>query len=118
MSRRLEFSCLISQRCNYFFQVADTQKNANRVANSAVVNYDVSNTELPILSVEEAEERSSFFEVPPFFYPNQIGDLLKGMDEADQKIIASEVNVLNFCALHSFIEYYKLYNNSFFKFIY
>ncbi|KAK3205524.1 hypothetical protein Dsin_019570 [Dipteronia sinensis] len=71
--------------------VADTQKNADRAADVAVVNYDMGNLELPILSVEEAIERSSLFEVPPFLYPNQIGDISKGMDEADHKIISAEM---------------------------
>ncbi|KAJ0021435.1 hypothetical protein Pint_31565 [Pistacia integerrima] len=43
------------------FVVADTQKNADRAANLAVVDYDMENLEPPILSVEEAVERSSFF---------------------------------------------------------
>ncbi|KAK1587259.1 hypothetical protein Q3G72_011194 [Acer saccharum] len=75
------------------FVVADTQKNADRAANVAVVNYDMSNLELPILSVEEAIERSSLFEVPPFLYPSQIGDISKGMDEADHKIISAEIKL-------------------------
>ncbi|KAH9699218.1 Indole-3-acetaldehyde oxidase [Citrus sinensis] len=45
------------------FVVADTQKIANRAADLAVVDYDVGNLEPPILSVEEAVGRSSFFEV-------------------------------------------------------
>ncbi|KAK4855131.1 hypothetical protein QYF36_004311 [Acer negundo] len=75
------------------FVVADTQKNADRAANVAVVNYDMLNLELPILSVEEAIERSSLFEVPPFLYPSQIGDISKGMDEADHKIISAEIKL-------------------------
>ncbi|KAI9196289.1 hypothetical protein LWI28_022642 [Acer negundo] len=75
------------------FVVADTQKNADRAANVAVVNYDMGNLELPILSVEEAIERSSLFEVPTFLYPNQIGDISKGMDEADHKIISAEIKL-------------------------
>ncbi|KAK0604647.1 hypothetical protein LWI29_017802 [Acer saccharum] len=75
------------------FVVADTQKNADRAANVAVVNYDMGNLELPILSVEEAIKRSSLFEVPPFLYPNQIGDISKGMDEADHKIISAEIKL-------------------------
>ncbi|KAL5763621.1 hypothetical protein ACOSP7_015973 [Xanthoceras sorbifolium] len=75
------------------FVVADTQKNADRAANVAVVNYDIGNLELPILSVEEAIEKSSLFEVPPFLYPNQIGDISKGMNEADHKIISAEIKL-------------------------
>ncbi|KAL5763619.1 hypothetical protein ACOSQ2_016213 [Xanthoceras sorbifolium] len=73
--------------------VADTQKNADRAANVAVVNYDMGNLELPILSVEEAIERSSLFEVPSFLYPHPIGDITKGMDEADHKILSAEIKL-------------------------
>ncbi|XP_031272240.1 abscisic-aldehyde oxidase-like isoform X2 [Pistacia vera] len=75
------------------FVVADTQKNADRAANLAVVDYDMENLEPPILSVEEAVERSSFFEVPPIFSPKQVGDILKGMDEADHKILSAEIKL-------------------------
>jgi abscisic-aldehyde oxidase len=62
-------------------------------ANSSVVDYSLENLEPPILSVEAAVERSSFFEVPPFLRPkNQIGDVSKGMAEADHKIVSAEVH--------------------------
>jgi len=61
-------------------------------ANSAVVDYDNENLEPPILSVEDAVERSSFFEVPPFLYPKHVGDISKGMAEADHKILSAEVH--------------------------
>lgn len=60
-------------------------------ADLAVVDYDTDNLEAPILSVENALERSSFFEVPSFLSPEQIGDLSKGMAEADQHIKAAQV---------------------------
>lgn len=60
-------------------------------ANCAVVEYGMEDLESPILSVEEAVRRSSFFEVPPFLYPKPIGDISKGMAEADHKIITAEV---------------------------
>lgn len=47
--------------------------------------------EPPILTVEEAVRRSSFIDVPPFLYPKQVGDISKGMAEADHKIISAEV---------------------------
>lgn len=47
--------------------------------------------EPPILTVEEAVRRSSFIDVPPFLYPKQVGDISKGMVEADHKIISAEV---------------------------
>jgi abscisic-aldehyde oxidase len=57
----------------------------------ALVNYDTENLELPILTVEEAVAKSSFFEVPPFLAPRQVGDFSKGMAEADHKILSAEV---------------------------
>ncbi|CAI9105906.1 OLC1v1004936C1 [Oldenlandia corymbosa var. corymbosa] len=75
------------------FVVAETQKSADIVASSAVVTYDTENLDPPILSVEEAVERSSFFDVPPFLYPKHIGDFSKGMAEADHKITSGEVRI-------------------------
>ncbi|XP_027104274.2 abscisic-aldehyde oxidase-like isoform X1 [Coffea arabica] len=73
--------------------VAETQKSANIAANSAVINYDTENLDPPILTVEEAVKRSSFFEVPPFLYPEKVGDFSKGMAEADHKILCSEIKL-------------------------
>ncbi|KAK7372640.1 hypothetical protein VNO80_06027 [Phaseolus coccineus] len=75
------------------FVVADTQKVADLAANSAIVDYDTENLELPILSVEDAVEKSSFFEVPPVLYPKQVGDISKGMAEADHKILSAEMKL-------------------------
>lgn len=63
-------------------------------AGHAIVSYSTENLEAPILTLEEAVERSSYFEVPPFLYPQQIGDFSKGMEEADHKIMSSEVYTL------------------------
>ena len=60
-------------------------------AKLAVVDYGVEDLEPPILSVEEAVRRSSFFEVPAFLYPEQVGDISKGMNEADHKITCAKV---------------------------
>ncbi|KAM4083929.1 hypothetical protein ACB094_08G094000 [Castanea mollissima] len=75
------------------FVVADTQKHADKAINFAVVDYDLENLEPPILSVEEAVKRSSLFEVPPMFYPKQVGDISKGMAEADHKILSAEIKL-------------------------
>ena len=64
-------------------------------AKLAVVEYGVEDLEPPILSVEEAVRRSSFFEVPAFLYPEQVGDISKGMNEADHKITCSKVLFLS-----------------------
>ena len=60
-------------------------------ASQAIVDYDTENLEPPILTVEEAAERSSFFEVPPMLQPKQVGDFSKGMEEADHKILSAKV---------------------------
>ncbi|XP_012477664.1 abscisic-aldehyde oxidase isoform X1 [Gossypium raimondii] len=72
--------------------VADTQRNADMAANLAVIDYDKENLD-PILSVEEAFERCSFFEVPSSLYPEQVGDFYKGMAEADHQIHSAEIKL-------------------------
>lgn len=62
----------------------------------ALVIYDTENLEPPILTVEEAVARSSFFEVPPSMAPGQVGDFSKGMAEAHHKILNAEVLMKNF----------------------
>ncbi|KAL1208829.1 Abscisic-aldehyde oxidase [Cardamine amara subsp. amara] len=73
--------------------VADTQKHADKAAKLAVVEYDKQNLEEPILTVEDAVKRSSFFEVHPMFYPEPVGDVLKGMQEAELKIHSAELRL-------------------------
>lgn len=73
--------------------VADSQKHAHMAMKVAIVDYDMENLEPPILSVEEAVKRSSLFEVPPFIYPKLVGDISKGMAEADHKILSAEIKL-------------------------
>ncbi|KAL9235390.1 hypothetical protein vseg_010151 [Gypsophila vaccaria] len=73
--------------------VADSQKHADVAAAKAVVEYETENIDPPILTVEDAVERSSFFDVPPFIYPKSVGDFAKGMAEADQKILSAEIRL-------------------------
>lgn len=72
-------------------QVADTQKHADLAVKLAVVEYDLRNIETPVLSVEDAVKRSSLFEVPAENNPEPVGDISKGMAEADRKIRSVEV---------------------------
>ncbi|KAK4482767.1 hypothetical protein RD792_009935 [Penstemon davidsonii] len=72
------------------FVVAATQKNANLAAKMALVDYDTEGLDPPILTVEEAVQKSSFFDVPPFMHPAKVGDFSKGMAEADHKILSAE----------------------------
>jgi len=71
-------------------------------ANSAVVDYDTENLEPPILSVEDAVKRSSFFQVPPYLDPKHVGDISKGMAEAKHKILSAEVHCYMFFAFICF----------------
>ncbi|CAA7015316.1 unnamed protein product [Microthlaspi erraticum] len=73
--------------------VADTQKHADMAAKLAVVEYDTRNAETAVLSVEDAVERSSLFEVPPEYDPEPVGDISKGMDEADRRIRSVELRL-------------------------
>lgn len=73
--------------------VADTQKKANLAAKNALVDYDTEGLDPPILTVEEAVKQSSFFDVPPMFYPQKVGDFSKGMAEADHKILSAEIKL-------------------------
>ncbi|GER40669.1 aldehyde oxidase [Striga asiatica] len=75
------------------FVVAETQKKANLAAKTAVIDYDTEGLDPPILTVEEAVERSSFIDIPPFVYPAKVGDFSKGMAEADHKILSAEIRL-------------------------
>uniref|UniRef100_A0ACD5U9F2 Uncharacterized protein n=1 Tax=Avena sativa TaxID=4498 RepID=A0ACD5U9F2_AVESA len=75
--------------------VAETRNFANIAAKRAVVNYSTETLDTPILSIEEAVRRCSYFETPPFLLPQKIGDFSKGMEEADQKIYSAEVHFLH-----------------------
>ncbi|KAM0951938.1 putative oxidoreductase [Dioscorea sansibarensis] len=71
--------------------IAEKQRFANMAAKQAIINYSTENLEPPILSIEDAIKRSSFFDVPPFLYPKQVGDFSKGMEEADHRILSQEI---------------------------
>nr|XP_043629363.1 indole-3-acetaldehyde oxidase-like [Erigeron canadensis] len=75
------------------FLVADTQKNADMVAEMAMIDYNTKDLEPPILTVEEAVEKSSFFEVPSFIRPSEIGDFSEGMTESDHQIHSAEITL-------------------------
>ncbi|EPS68517.1 hypothetical protein M569_06242, partial [Genlisea aurea] len=73
--------------------VAESRRNAYLAAKNAVVDYDTEGLESPILSVEEAVKRSSFFDVPVFALPKNIGDFSNGMAEAEHRILSAEVKL-------------------------
>ncbi|KAK3124513.1 hypothetical protein QOZ80_7BG0587630 [Eleusine coracana subsp. coracana] len=73
--------------------IAETQRLANIAAKRAVISYSTENLDTPILSIEDAVRRCSYFETPPFLLPQKIGDFSKGMAKADQKICSAEVKL-------------------------
>ncbi|XP_037468036.1 putative aldehyde oxidase-like protein isoform X2 [Triticum dicoccoides] len=73
--------------------IAETQRYANLAGKQVVVEYDTKDLKPPILTVEQAVQNNSYFEVPPKMYPKQVGDFCKGMAEADHKILSTEVKL-------------------------
>lgn len=84
MCSKLEFSM-------FYLQVADSQKHADIAANLVVIDYNTKDLEPPILSIEEAIEKSSLFDIPPPLRCYPVGDITKGMGEAEHKILGSKV---------------------------
>uniref|UniRef100_A0A0D9W002 aldehyde oxidase n=1 Tax=Leersia perrieri TaxID=77586 RepID=A0A0D9W002_9ORYZ len=73
--------------------IAETQKYAYMAAKQAVIEYSTENLPPPILTVEDAVQHNSYFQVPPFLAPKPIGDFNQAMSEADHKIIDGEVKL-------------------------
>jgi abscisic-aldehyde oxidase len=72
-------------------QIAETQRYADMAAKQVIIEYDTKDLGPPIITVEQAVENSSYFEVPPEMYPKEVGDFSKGMAEADHRIPPTEV---------------------------
>jgi len=75
-------------------QIAQTQKYAYMAAKQAVIEYSTENLQPPILTIEDAIQRNSYFQTPPFLAPKPVGDYNQGMSEADHKILSAEVHTL------------------------
>ncbi|CAH9100152.1 unnamed protein product [Cuscuta epithymum] len=75
------------------FVVADSQKHANTAADMAIVEYDTENLDPPILTVEDAVKKSSFFEVPSIISPKGVGDFSKAMAKSEHKIISAKISL-------------------------
>ncbi|XP_057820300.2 indole-3-acetaldehyde oxidase isoform X2 [Cryptomeria japonica] len=73
--------------------VADTWHDAKRAADKVTIDYDCETLGPPILSVEDAVAKNSFYQVPGWMAPKPIGDLAKGMSEADIRIESAEVRM-------------------------
>ncbi|KAJ3707263.1 hypothetical protein LUZ61_010968 [Rhynchospora tenuis] len=74
--------------------VAETQRYANLAAKQAVVHYSTESLKRPILTIEDAIQNESYFAVPPFLCPKPIGDVSKGMAEAEHLIQSAEVKIM------------------------
>ncbi|PWA86082.1 abscisic aldehyde oxidase 3 [Artemisia annua] len=73
------------------------------IAEIAIIDYNTEDLEPPILTVEQAVERSSFFEVPSMLYPSQVGDFANGMAEADHQTVEQAVERSSFFEVPSML---------------
>ncbi|XP_025804657.1 putative aldehyde oxidase-like protein isoform X2 [Panicum hallii] len=73
--------------------IAETQRYADMAAKQVIIEYDTKGLRPPILTVDQAVANSSYFKVPPELYPTEVGDVSKGMAEADYKIPSAEVKL-------------------------
>ncbi|KAG0547256.1 hypothetical protein BDA96_01G064100 [Sorghum bicolor] len=73
--------------------IAETQKYAYMAAKQAIIEYSTENLQPPILTIEDAIQRNSYFQTPPFLAPTPVGDYNQGMSEADHKILSAEVKL-------------------------
>jgi hypothetical protein len=63
-------------------------------AKQADIEYSTENLPPPILTIEDAIQQNSYFQIPPPLAPMPVGDYNHGMSEADHKILSAEVNYL------------------------
>ncbi|PUZ36662.1 hypothetical protein GQ55_9G056100 [Panicum hallii var. hallii] len=73
--------------------IAETQRYAYMAAKQAIIEYSTENLQPPILTIEDAIQRNSYFQVPPFLASKPVGDYNQGMSEADHKILSAEVKL-------------------------
>ncbi|CAN6180235.1 unnamed protein product [Urochloa humidicola] len=73
--------------------IAETQRYSDMAAKQVIIEYDTNGLNPPILTVEQAVQNKSYFNVPPELYPTEVGDISKGMAEADHKIPPTEVKL-------------------------
>ena len=64
-------------------------------AKQAVIEYSTENFQPPILTIEDAIQRNSYFQTPPFLAPKPVGDYNQGVFEADHTLSA-EVHSTSF----------------------
>jgi indole-3-acetaldehyde oxidase len=80
--------------CFHITQIAETQRYAYMAAKQAVIEYSTENLQPPILTIEDAMQQNSYFQIPPFLAPKPAGDFKQGMSKADHKILSAEVHTL------------------------
>ncbi|CAL4944785.1 unnamed protein product [Urochloa decumbens] len=73
--------------------IAETQRYAYMAAKQAVVEYSTENLQPPILTIEDAIQRNSYIQIPPFLALKPVGNYNQGMSEADHKILSAEVKL-------------------------
>ena len=64
-------------------------------AKQAVVEYSTENLQPPILTIEDAIQQNSYFQIPTFLSPKPVGDYDQGVSEADHTLSA-EVHSTSF----------------------
>ncbi|KAK3126805.1 hypothetical protein QOZ80_7AG0563100 [Eleusine coracana subsp. coracana] len=73
--------------------IAETQRYADMAAKQAVIEYGTDDLGSPTITVEQAVEKNSYFQIPSDLYPKEVGDFAKGMAEADHMIPSAEVKL-------------------------
>ncbi|PHT34890.1 Indole-3-acetaldehyde oxidase [Capsicum baccatum] len=74
-------------------QVAESQRSADVAERTSLIEYDTENIDSPILTIEEAVDKCSFFQIQSSMYPKQVVDFSKGIAEADHKILSAEMRL-------------------------
>jgi hypothetical protein len=57
-------------------------------AKQAVVEYSTENLQPPILTIQDAIQQSSYFQIPTFLSPKPVGDYNQGVSKADHTLSA------------------------------
>ncbi|ONM10084.1 aldehyde oxidase3 [Zea mays] len=68
--------------------ISETQRYAYMAAKQAVVEYSTENLQPPILTIQDAIQQSSYFQIPTFLSPKPVGDYNQGVSKADHTLSA------------------------------
>eukprot|EP00250_Pteridium_aquilinum_P022285 c25340_g1_i2 orf=145-4443(+) len=69
--------------------VADSPEHAKAAADKVRVDYEVESS--PVLCIEDAVAKNSYFSIPPFAKKSSTGNVEQGFSEADHRILDAEV---------------------------